>query len=144
MRTKALSATLLTAALLIATPLSSSANIISGPIGGTSGTVDSGQTYFTVFSTQRTASSSGFRVRQVSSSPGAEGRYVAYNCAATAQISYHYVLANGQSAIPVNPGSGARTSGCFRIGLRRQNPADTNGWGFGNGNTTFNLEVLNP
>lgn len=127
--------------LALAIPGTAGAAIISGPTGATSGTVDSGQTYYTVFSTQRTADSGGFRVRQVTSSPGAEGRYVAYNCSATAQISYQYILADAQQQRFYKP-SGGLTTGCFRIGLRRQSPADTNGWLPGNGNTTFTLEVL--
>jgi len=118
-------------ATLGAATLSASAGIVS-----TQGTVNSGRETYTIFTTQRTATIPVY-IKQTLTEPQATMRYRVYNCSDFNQRrnSYTRVLND------VGMDSMGISSGCFRIGSRRDTLDDTNGWGFGSGNTIFYIEV---
>jgi len=109
----------------------------------TSGVVTSGSSSYKIFSTTRTTSAGGNTyIYQSGSNPGGSVmRYHLYRCDSAVAITNPYLIAgDGQYTRNVS----LLTHTCFRLGARRDEPKDTNGWGVGSGNTTFYITVHWP
>lgn len=110
----------------------------------TSGVITSGSSSYKIFNTQRTVTANGNTfIKQTDSIPNeSDMRYHLYRCDSTTAITNPYLG-------PIDDGEQSRNVSlligtCFRIGARRDIPQDTNGIGFGSGNTTFYITITWP
>lgn len=117
----------------IVTVLSAVTIVAWGAEGDLNGTIDSGGA-IKYFSTQRVPTQQ-VRMKLVSAGD-AKIRFRLYNCADLAfNAAEGPEHVSNEANFTNQPYAGNQI--CFRVSARRTNPADTNGWLFGNGTTTF-------
>lgn len=78
------------------------------------------------------------KVTQTGSNPTATGRYLLRNTANAAVTGFRDASNGGSASFT------GVANGNHELYVRRAEPKDTNGWGFGSGNTTFSGQYTCP